>query len=94
MASDAMDQLMKAIMRAEKQFGDDHRYRHVFGSLREARYAAAKISANSEYVSPGQREAQEVATKTDVPQAVDSRNPNVPDEGGEENGSASQAEGN
>lgn len=78
--ADAMQDLMKAIMKAEKQFGDDHRYRHVFSALREARYASHKLSANDEFNSPGRQEAMAVASKAHVPDAEDSRNPNVPSE--------------
>lgn len=81
MPTDAMDQLMKAIVRAEKQYGDNHTYRHVFGALREARYAASKISTNENYESPGARTARESAANEHVPEPEDARNPNVPDTG-------------
>ena len=87
MASDAMDQLMKAIMKAEKQFGDNHQYRHVFGALREARYAASKVTSNANYESPGQQEAREAAGQAHVPAAVDERNPTVPQESASNQGS-------
>jgi hypothetical protein len=86
MANDAMDQLMKSILKAEKAYGDDHKYRHVFGALREARYAASKLSANANYESPGAASARDAAGKAHVPPAEDERNPNVPDtpnEGGD-----------
>jgi hypothetical protein len=83
---------MKAIVRAEKQYGDNHTYRHVFGALREARYAASRVSGNANYESPGRQEARESAAKAHVPPAVDERNPNVPesspDEGGTNGGEA------
>lgn len=78
MANDAMDQLMKAILKAEKQYGDNHQYRHVFGALREARYAASKVSSNANYESPGTIQAREQAGKAHVPDPVDSHHPTVP----------------
>jgi hypothetical protein len=93
MANDAMDNLMKAIMRAEKQYGDSHQYRHVFGALREARYAASRVSTNAEYVSPGMLEARESAGKAHVPPAGDERNPNVPDESASNQGSEAASAG-
>lgn len=90
--ADSMEQLMKAIQRAEKEYGGNHTYRHVFGALREARYAASRISGNANYDSPGQQEARESAAKAHVPPAADGRNPNVPesspDEGGTNGGEA------
>lgn len=90
---DAMDQLMKAIVRAEKQYGDNHTYRHVFSALREARYSASKISTNAEYESPGAVSAREAAGKAYVPEAADSRNPTVPNtsEGGTSGGDPATA---
>lgn len=77
--ADSMDQLMKAIVRAEKEHGGNHTYRHVFSSLREARYAASKIGADANYESPGTRATRESAGVAHVPAAVDERNPNVPE---------------
>jgi hypothetical protein len=84
--ADAMDQLMKAIQRAEKEYGGNHQYRHVFGALREARYAASRLDSNAKWDSPGQREARESAAKVAVPAAADERNPNVPDSSPGESG--------
>lgn len=89
MADPAMDQLMKAIMRAEKQMGGNHTYRHVFSALREARYAASRVEANSSYESPGRQQAAQTAGKAHIPEAEDARNPSVPDspaESGTDNG--------
>jgi hypothetical protein len=84
--ADSMEQLMKAIQRAEKEYGGNHTYRHVFGALREARYAASRISGNANYESPGRQEARESAAKAHVPPAEDSRNPNVPESSPDEGG--------
>lgn len=88
MASDAMDQLMKAIMRAEKQYGDNHQYRHVFGALREARYAASRINSNANYESPGARSARESAAEAHVPPPVDEYHPNEPADSAKDSGDA------
>jgi hypothetical protein len=88
---DAMDQLMKAIQRAEKEYGDNHTYRHVFGALREARYAASRLDTNANWDSPGQREARESAAKVAVPPAADDRNPNVPESSAAESGTNGSA---
>lgn len=79
MANDELRNLMNAIMRAEKQYGDNHQYRHVFAALREARYAASKLSSNANYESPGTRSAREAAGEAHVPAPEDSRNPTVPE---------------
>lgn len=83
---DSMEQLMKAIVRAEKEHGGNHTYRHVFSSLREARYAASKIGADANYESPGARATRESATVAHVPAPVDERNPNVPESSTSEGG--------
>jgi len=84
--ADAMEQLMKAMQRAEKVYGGDHKYRHVFGALREARYAASRLQTNANWESPGQREAREAAGEARVPKAADERNPTVPESSTAEGG--------
>lgn len=78
--ADSLDELMKAIQRFEKREGGNHRYRHISGALREARYAASRVSANENWESPGRQQARETATKAHVPEAADERNPTVPED--------------
>jgi len=77
--ADSIETIMKTIAKWEKQSGGDHRLRHVFGALREARYAASRVSADSNYDSPGRQEAAAVAGKAHIPEPESARNPNVPE---------------
>lgn len=80
--SDALTTLLKAINTFEKAEGGNHRLRHISGALREARYAATRVQADTNYESPGTASARETATKAHVPAPADERDPNVPAESG------------
>jgi len=85
--ADALTNLLKAINTFEKAEGGNHRYRHISGALREARYAATRTQANANWDSPGQQEAREAAGKAHVPDAVDDKHPTVPEESASNQGS-------
>ena len=78
--------MLKTISRWEKDLGGDHRMRHVFSGLREARYAASKLSENDSYDSPGRQQARDTAGKANIPEPEDARNPTVPESTGESGG--------
>src|SRR5687767_16006064 len=83
MPKDSLDKLMEAIAEAEKEYGDNHRYRHTFSALRNARYSFSKVRSNAEYDSPGQQAARELGAKEKPPPREDHGQPSTFEEAGE-----------